>query len=336
MTIPVLWPTMRWPEAWHIEVEALGAGFSAEFCKAVPDVHERQWRACRAVVSQTDIPLCYLDMLDACRIFVTPKVGFDNINLKLWADRGIPVCNVPDYGTMEVADHAIAMMLDLLKGITFHTTELRENPRGHWRPALNPFGKRLSSATLGIVGLGRIGTATALRARAFGMRVVFYDPYVANGVDLALGVTRARTLAEIFSLSDVVSLHTPLTAQTRHLIDAKVLGAAKPGLLLINTARGEIIDLDALFEAMHDGLVGAVGLDVLPEEPANPQHPLIAAWSAGEDWIRHRLLLTPHSAFFTPESMRDMRAKGAEVAARYLRDGVLENCVNDHLIEVRR
>jgi lactate dehydrogenase-like 2-hydroxyacid dehydrogenase len=332
MAIPVLWPAMRWPDDRQIEIDALGPHFTAEFAAGMDQVDERQWRTCQAVVSQLDVPARYQSMLDACRIFVTPKVGFDNIDLERWAALGIPVCNVPDYGTMEVADHAIALMLDLLKGVTFHTTELRRDPRGNWRPALNPFGRRLSACTLGIVGLGRIGIATALRARAFGMRVLFFDPYVPNGVDLAIGVHRVRSLRDVFAASDVVSLHAPLTGETRHMVDAATLAAAKPGLVLVNTARGELIDLDALGDAMRDDRIRAAGLDVLPEEPANPAHPLIAAWAAGEEWIRHRLLLTPHSAFFTPESMRDMRAKGAEVAVRYLRDGVLENCVNRHLL----
>jgi lactate dehydrogenase-like 2-hydroxyacid dehydrogenase len=336
MGVPVLWPAMRWPDDRQIEIDALGPGFTAQFCSGMDHVEELQWRTCHAVVSQLDVPTRHQAMLDACRIFVTPKVGFDNIDLQRWADLGIPVCNVPDYGTMEVADHAIALMLDLLKGITFHTTELRHDPRGHWRPALNPFGRRLSACTLGIVGLGRIGIATALRAKAFGMRVIFFDPYVANGIDLAIGVHRVHSLGDVFAGSDVVSLHAPLTEETRRLVDASVLAAAKPGLLLVNTARGELIDLDALHDALREERVRAAGLDVLPEEPANPAHPLIAAWAAGEEWIRHRLLLTPHSAFYTPESMRDMRAKGAEVAVRYLRDGVLENCVNAHLLQSRR
>ena len=115
-----------------------------------------------------------------------------------------------------------------------------------------------------------------------------------------------------------------------------LLAASKPGLVLINTARGPIIDLDALYEAMKADQVQAVGLDVLPEEPANPEHPLIKAWAANEEWIDHRLLITPHSAFFTPESVHDMRFKGGEVALTYLDQGRLQNVVNgDYLGEPR-
>ena len=106
-------------------------------------------------------------------------------------------------------------------------------------------------------------------------------------------------------------MHVPLSDQTRKLVGAKAFAAAKPGLILVNTARGEVIDLDALYDAMRDDKVQAAGLDVLPVEPADPDHPLIKAFAAHEEWIAHRLVLTPHSAFFTPESVFDMRAKSA-------------------------
>ncbi|MFM7119867.1 MAG: NAD(P)-dependent oxidoreductase, partial [Gammaproteobacteria bacterium] len=251
-------------------------------------------------------------------------------------ERGIPVCNTPDYGTREVADHAIALMLTLTKSIAFHDEALRQDPRGNWRPALNPFGQRFADCTFGVVGLGRIGTAAALRAKAFDMDVVFHDPYKPNGSELALGIRRADSLTELFGQCDIVSVHTPLDAGTRNLINAEVLGASKPGLILINTARGPIVDIDALHDAMRADVVRAAGLDVLPEEPANVEKPLIAAWHGNEAWIRNRLLITPHSAFFTPQSMRDIRSFSGRTAARYLRDGRLENCVNAHLLTFRR
>ncbi len=327
MSFNILWPAMRWPDNREIEISSVGDN-SAQFSERFADVSDDQWSSCDAVVSVNDIPAEYRARMNNCRIFVTPKVGFDNIDLKAWAEIGIPVCNVPDYGTQEVADHAIALMLSLMKGITFHTRELKQDPRGLWRPALNPYGKRLSVCVCGIVGLGRIGTAAALRAKAFGMDVVMYDPYRENGAELSLGIRRVESLETLFAESDVVSIHAPLSAETEKLINADVLNASKPGLILINTARGPIIDLDALYEALKNDKIQAAGLDVLPEEPANPDHPLIKAWAADEDWINHRLLITPHSAFFTPESVYDMRYKGGEIAVTYLGGGRLHNCVN--------
>ena len=328
MTFNILWPAMRWPGNREIETSSVG-DHQAIFCERYQDVTEEQWASADAIVSVNDVPDEYAEKLTSCRIFVTPKVGFDNLDLAKWGARGIPVCNVPDYGTQEVADHAIALMMSLMKGITFHTRELKKDPRGLWRPALNPYGKRLSACTFGVVGLGRIGTAAVLRAKALGMDVVMYDPYRENGAELSVGIRRAHSLQELFGQSDVVSLHLPLSDETEKLINYDVLKASKPGLILVNTARGPIIDLDGLYQALKDDLVQAVGLDVLPVEPADPDHPLIKAWADDEEWIDHRLLLTPHSAFFTPESVYDMRYKGGEIAVTYLGGGRLQNCVND-------
>jgi lactate dehydrogenase-like 2-hydroxyacid dehydrogenase len=327
---------MRWPDGRGIETSSVGSAGRAEFCERFTEVTDEQWAECDAVVTVIDIPETYRARMVKCRVLVTPKVGFDNLDLKAWGALGVPVCNVPDYGTQEVADHALALMLSLMKGITFHTRELKQDLRGNWRPALNPFGKRLSVCTFGVVGLGRIGTAAALRAKAFGMDVVFYDPYVPNGSDLAIGVRRVHSLAELFSQSDVVSLHAPLAPDTDKLINAEVLAHSRPGLILINTARGPLVDLDALHQALLSNQVQAVGVDVLPEEPANPDHPLLKAWAANEPWIDHRLLITPHSAFFTPESVYDMRYKGGEIAVAYLTQGRLQNCVNERYLERRR
>ena len=335
MTFNVLWPAMRWPGDREIESSSVGDN-QAIFCERYADVTDEQWASADAVVTVNDIPDEFREKLANCRIVVTPKVGFDNIDLKSWANLGIPVCNVPDYGTQEVADHALALMMSLMKGITFHTRELKKDPRGLWRPALNPFGKRLSACTFGVVGLGRIGTAASLRAKAFGMDVVMYDPYRENGAELSIGVKRTHSLEDLFSRSDVVSIHAPLSSETENLISEKVLRSSKPGLILINTARGPIVDLDALYNALKNGHIEAVGVDVLPEEPADPEHALIKAWANDEEWIDHRLLITPHSAFFTPESVYDMRYKGGEVAVTYLSEGRLQNCVNEHLLESKR
>jgi len=331
----VLWPNVRWKDEHEPELDGLGEGFQAEFVPGFDKVTEDQWRNCDAIVGPPP-PAEYMDKLDKCRIFVKPAVGFDEIDLKAWGEIGIPVCNTPDYGTREVADHAMAMMLTLTKSIAFHDERLRAAPVKNWIPALNPFGQRMANCTLGIVGLGRIGGAVALRAKAFDLDVVFFDPPKPNGYDLSLGIRRVNSLEELFGQSDIVTLHTPLNDETRNLINADVFASAKKGMVLINTARGPIIDIDALHDAMKDNTVLAAGLDVLPEEPANVEKPLIAAWHKGEDWIRHRLIVTPHSAFFTPQSMRDIRGFSARTAARFLRDGRLENCVNELLIKNQR
>ena len=335
VSFKVLWPHIRWGDDYAIEMEALGEGVVGEFCTGLKKVTDEQWAGCDGIVATLDIPGEHVGKMKRCRIFVKRTVGYDNIDLKRWGELGVPVCNNPGYGTREVADHAIALMLAFVRGINFHNERLRKDPAGNWVRTLNPFAQRLSDCSFGVVGLGRIGTATALRAQAFGMDVLYYDPYKSQA-DVPEGVRRVDSLSELMGQSDVVSLHPPLNDETRHMIGVDAFNAARPGLILINTARGPLIDLDALYTAMKQETVLAAGLDVLPREPADTQDPLIGAWHAGEEWIRDRLILTPHHGFFTPQSLRDMRAFAAQTAARYLRDGRLENCVNEVFLKFRR
>ena len=332
----VLWPMTRWQDDYKPEIDGLGGSdMTPHFVGRPSEVTDAQWANCDAIVGPP-IPHEYMERLTKCRIYVKPAVGFDEIDLEAWGKMGIPVCNTPNYGTREVADHAMALMLTLTKSIAFHDEALRTEPVKNWRPALNPFGQRMSDCTVGVVGLGRIGSAAALRLKAFDMDVVFYDPYKPNGSDISIGIRRADSLEELFGQCDIVTLHAPLNEGTRNLINADVLGASKKGIIVINTARGPIIDIDALHDKMKDGTVLAAGLDVLPDEPANMDKKLIKAWQAEEEWIRHRLIVTPHSAFFTPQSMRDIRGFSATTAAKYLRTGRLENCVNEEFLVNKR
>jgi D-3-phosphoglycerate dehydrogenase/C-terminal binding protein len=169
------------------------------------------------------------------------------------------------------------------------------------------------------------------------MNVAFYDPVLPNGTELSFGFKRAATLKELLGLADVVSIHTPLTTETRSMINASAVAAMKPGAYVINTARGPICDTSALLDGLKSGKLAAVGLDVLPKEPpaAHPD-PLVAAWQADEPWIRGRMLLNPHSGFYSPASFVDLARKSIETAYFYLRDGKLQNCVNAEYLTSRR
>ena len=337
MPIRLLWPVTRWPDNHEMEQEAAGEGVECVFSSNLARVTDEQWASAHGLVSSLD-PLAPNEMekLEQCRIVITPKVGFDNFDLKKWGDFGIPVCNVPDYGTEDVADHAMGLVLSLMKGIARYNDRLKKDPHNGWQPLNQPLAKRLSLVKIGIVGLGRIGTAMTLRAKAFGMEVTFFDPYKPNGSGLALGIKRADTLEELFSHSDLISLHVPLTAETRNLVNATILSHAQRGLVLVNVARGEVVDIEALHDSMRSGQIAGAGLDVLPEEPLNLDRPLIQAWQNEEPWIQNRLLLTPHSAFYTPQSLYDMRVNGIHVAKKYLTTGKLENCVNEEFLAFRK
>ena len=268
-----------------------------------------------------------------CKIIVRVGVGYDSLDSVAWGKRGVPVCNVPDYGTSEVADHAVALMLTLARGTHYYATRLAADPVGNWGWAPGaPLMRRLRGQTFGIVGLGRIGMATARRAKGFDMDIMFYDPDLPNGVELGVGYRRARSLKELMEACDTISLHAPMSEQTRHMINAESLSWAKDNLIIVNTARGPLIDIDALHDALQSKRIAGAALDVLPSEPPIPLHPLFQALQAGEAWIKDRLILSPHSAFFSPPANLDIRRKAAEVVLYFLRDGRLTNCVNAHLL----
>jgi len=187
-----------------------------------------------------------LNRFPRLRCVVRMGVGYDKLDRQALAERNILVCNVPDYGTTEVADHAIALALTLRRGILLHHELQRRDPPAPWRSFHHPMIRRLGVQNFGIIGLGRIGTAVALRAKAFNFRVLFYDPYLPNGVELALGIDRAASLEELLRQTDTLSIHTPLTPETRGLLDHTELGLLRPGAVVINDARGPILDLDAL------------------------------------------------------------------------------------------
>ena len=240
-------------------------------------------------------------------------VGYDNLDRVAMAERQIMVLNVPDYGTTEVADHAIALTLALRRGLLRHVETQRADPPAPWRYIIDPLLRRSGTQTFGIIGMGRIGTAAALRAKALNFRVVFYDPNLPNGVELGLGIGRAKTLDELLKQSDVLSIHAPLTPETRKMVGARELALLPKGAVLVNTARGPIVDIDAVPEALRSGHLAGVGLDVVPvEPPVEPVPELLRAYRAREPWTIGRLIITPHSAYWTPESWDDIRTKSAE------------------------
>jgi phosphoglycerate dehydrogenase-like enzyme len=247
------------------------------------------------------------------RAIVRMGVGYDKIARPAAAARNILVCNVPDYGTTEVADHAMALALSLRRGVILYHERQRQTPPAPWGPVKGELIRRLGVQTFGIIGLGRIGTAVALRARAFGFRVVFFDPYLPNGAELALGVDRACSLEDLLRQTDTLTVHTPLTPETRGMLGHAELALLPRGAVVVNTARGPIVELDALFGLLRDGHIAAAGLDVLPvEPPVEPIPELLRAYRAREPWLEGRLVVTPHAAWFTPESERDTRIKSAE------------------------
>lgn len=291
-------------------VDLAMARSEAELAHHLPDAE--------VLIVYHDVPMltaATFDLAPKCRGVVRAGVGYNNVDREAAGRRGIVVCNVPDYGTEEVADHAIMLLLAVARSLVECDASMR---RGEWelRPILR--APRLRGKVLGIVGCGRIGTATALRAKAFGMDVVFHDPYKPDGLDKSLGLRRATTLPELLAQADFVSLHCYLDAHSLHLMNAAALQAMKPGAILINTARGPVVDQKALAAALESGHLGGAGLDVFEHEPFHDEH------------LRKdpRVTLTPHVAFYAMEGYEEMRRKSAEEARRLLLGEPPRNPVN--------
>jgi len=328
----ILHPDLQAPLPADIEAEVYAGHFAVKAFapKDFDSISDDLWNGASGLVCYHEVTVNrdLLDRMPNCRVVVRAGVGFDNIDLAAAGERGIAVCNTPDYGTMDVADHAIALTLALLRGVTAYNRVIEADPIAGWRFEGAPHIRRLSTQVFGVVGLGRIGTATALRAKALGMRVVFFDPYRSTGTELSVGLERMPSLQALLEISDVVSLHTPLSTETRHLINIETLAQMKSGSVLINTGRGGCVDLEALTDALLGGHISAAGLDVLETEPPSASSALIKAWREPGSTIRDRLIVTPHAAFYSPSSLVDLRSKSAATALNFLLTDASRDCVN--------
>ena len=278
-------------------VEGAGLALDVASCRTAEDVIAAATasEAVGLIVQYAPITGDVLRALPGCRVVGRYGVGLDTIDLETAAELDIDVVNVPDYCTDEVADHALGLILALTRGIVPLDRGVQH---GTWDFRLAGRVRRPSSQRLGIIGLGRIGTALARRAGALGFDVVGADPRGSGRSEVAI-----VDLETLLRTSDVVSIHAPLDATTRHLIDARALGMMRPTAVLINTSRGGLIDQDALLDALRSGRIAGAGLDVLEREPIPSDDPLIGL---------PNVVLTPHAAFYSEESLVEMKRKVSE------------------------
>jgi len=259
--------------------------------------------------------------LPRLRVLVRYGVGVDGIDLAAASDCGVPVVNVPDYGTDEVASHAVAILLALTRKIVRLDRQTRA---GGWNVFhVGPI-HRLAGRTVGILGCGRIGGSVARKLAGFDVRVLGTDPYVPAFPPAVQPVPFERLLDE----SDYLTLHCPLTEETRHLVDARALARMRPTAVLVNTARGGIVDTDALIDALRTGGLAGAGLDVLEDEPLASTSPLHQM---------EQVIITPHAAWYSEEARSDLKRRVAEEAVRVLQGGRPRHCVNpDAFARARR
>ena len=292
-----------------IETEILrAAGLAIEHVGTTDSEEARQAaRQCDALmVTIQPVDADLIQSLERCRLICRVGTGLDAIDIGAATERGIWVTYAPDYSIDEVSTHAIALVLAQARGLPGLLGATRQ---GIWDSESGGILYRFSDQTLGIIGCGRIGQATAAKGRGLGLEVLAYDPYVKKAVMETLGV-QVVDLETVLRRSDYISLHSPLTDETRHLINAETLALMKPTAFLVNAARGPLIDEEALLAAVQGGKIAGAALDVLEVEPVAADHPFLK---------EGRILLTPHAGWYSEESKIDVRVQGAEEVVRVLR-----------------
>jgi D-3-phosphoglycerate dehydrogenase len=296
-----------------VELAVAQRGDEAELMELVPDAD---------VILSCWKPLTprTLDRAGRCTLISKFGTGLDNIAVEHATQLGILICNVPDFCLDEVSDHAMALLLACARRIVPFTGETRA---GDWNPKNAHALRRLRGKTLGIVGYGAIAKTLIPKARAFGMEIVVYTPRIQPG-QIELGVTATNDLHAMLGASDFVTIHAPATPETHHLIDAHALAAMKSTAWLINTSRGALIDEPALIAALQNGTIAGAALDVLAQEPPDPANPLLSM---------PNVLVTPHAAFSSRESLEDLRQKACQRVIEVLRGELPQRIVNPEVLD---
>ena len=282
--------TDYWYETLDMEKAELakleGVELSANQCKDEDALVELVQDADAVIVQFAPITKKVIDAMKKCKLIVRYAIGVDNIDLAAATSKGIYVANVPDYGIDEVSNHAITLLLALSKKIIPLAASVKE---GKWDYTVSKPLYRVSGKTLGLVGFGRIPIMVAKKMSGFGVKILCYDPYVNENVPKEYGVTPVE-LDILLQNSDYISVHCPLNDQTRHMLSRKQFDKMKSGAIVINTARGGIIDETALIEALQRGRIAAAGLDVTEKEPIPQDSPLL---------YMDNVIITPHNAWYS-------------------------------------
>ena len=270
--------------------------------------------------------------LKRCKAVVRYGVGYDNIDIKSANRLGIDFANNPGYVTDEVADTTCGMILTFIRKIYLYNNKCQIFKKGWQENVLNEniidAIRRSNEHKLGIIGAGRIGSAVAMRMKAFKMKIGFFDPNVNSGYEKTLGADRYDNLDDLIKSSTVISINATLNNETRGMINESFINQLANHTILVNTARGAIVDkLDTLYEGIKKGKLSGVGLDVLPEEPPSEHEKLIKAWKDKKNPISDKILINPHSSFYSSKSTVQMRIKAAENIARSIKGLKLKNIV---------
>lgn len=296
--------------------QALGASFDVHDCRSEDDTVQALRDVAVALVNLAPVTRRALHGMAPGATVIRYGVGYDNVDVAAARELGIAVANTAGYGTAAVADHTASLMLAVLRRLPQFDSAIRD---GRW-PKAPEFGKipSFESTTVGLIGTGRIGLALAERLRAFGFTLVAYDPLIDPRVAGSHGV-QLVDLDTLLRTSHVVSLHAPLNAETHHILDARAIALLPRGAVVINTARGGLIDTEALVAAVDSEHISGAGLDVFETEPITARSPLL------DD---HRYILTPHVAYYNEDSVRRLQQLAADELRRALTGAPPLNRVN--------
>ncbi len=294
----------------HLETERsilgeIGADLVAMQARSEAELAEAVEPADGLLVCYAPVTRRVIERAQRCRVIARYGIGVDNVDVAAATERGIVVTNVPDYCVEEVSDHALALLLACARKVALLDRGVRA---GRWEARDAVPIRRLRGQVLGLVGFGKIPRLLAAKARALGLAVLACDPYLDAATCEAHGARKVE-LGELLDQADFVSVHAPLTPQTRGLIGEAELRRMKPTAYLINTARGPIVQEAALLRALEEGWIAGAALDVLESEPPPAGHPLLRA---------PQVVLTPHVAFYSEESLQELQRKAAEEVARVL------------------
>jgi D-3-phosphoglycerate dehydrogenase len=298
-------------------------------CRSEDDVIQQVTAADALIIQYVPITGRVLDALPHLKLVSRYGIGVDMIDAVAATQRGVLVTNVPDFCVEEVANQAMAFLLAFARKVPLIDRAVRDGravQHGIWNtiPVSKPI-RRLSTQTLGIVGLGRIGRRVAVRAAACGLKVLAVDPAISAAEMQQFGATKLEALEEMLPRVDYLTLHVPLIETTRHLIDADRLALLRPDAIIINTARGAVIDEAALIATLEAGRLAGAGIDVYEREPIGPDHPLCRM---------ENVLLSSHSAWYSEESLLDVKLRAAQAAADLFQGRVPQYVVNPDVLTV--
>lgn len=272
--------------------------------------------------------------LKNCKAIIRYGVGFDSVDVAQASSQQIKVFNIPDYGVDEVADHALGLILNISRFLSGNDEVMKNAYRQKktlWKYDLNKKQTRLKDLNLGIIGLGRIGTALSQRSKNIFNKISFYDPNIPDGYDKSLNLKKENKLEDIFKKSDIISIHAPSSKKNKFFLKDSYFSKIKKSIIFINTSRGDLVKSQTLSKYFLKGKLSGLGLDVFENEPVKNSEKLTQLWLENKNI--GKIIFTPHVAFYSEQALHEIRFKGVNTLKNYFEKKNVKNCVNLNLLK---